>query len=416
MTSPRARYFFLSYAHSPPLAGVPAAPPDDWVRLFYRDLSSMVARHASREAELDPGFVDMEIPVGANWKAEIVAALGAAEVFVPMLSPAYLTRSWPWREWAGFERRLLTAGCDHPGRRVVPVLWVPLPSGERPADVDTAMRVAPDDPVPYAESGLLALRRLQPYRSSYKQVVERLAQRIVNIAESEPIGPSQVPDIDQIGSPERPVGDASVFNVVVAAPVFGSVPAGADSNAYGKSASEWRPFPGEEAVPLAEYARTVAEQLDFSVHSADVSASAADILQRGPGIVLIDPWYVARDGDRDVLAEFIRDAPSWILPVLGPATSAEGQRLAEDVTRMLGSARPSATRQVRRAMRGIRTLDEFGRILPFLVTEAGRDYLRHGPIHRSSSSGAKVGERAVRAQPDQLYGEGHNPAKERPDA
>jgi FxsC-like protein len=407
VTSPRARYFFLSYAHSPPLAGVPAAPPDDWVRSFYRDLSKAVGRHASRDIGLAPGFVDMEIPVGANWKAEIVAALGAAEVFIPLLSPAYLTRSWPWREWTGFERRLEMAGVDRPERRFVPVLWVPLPSGERVDDVTAAMRVAPDDSVPYAQSGLLALRRLQPYRSAYRQVVERLARRIVDIAESEPMGPSQVPDIDQIGDPARPAADASVFTVVVAAPVYGSVPTGADSSAYGKSATDWRPFPGQEAVPLAEYARTVAEQLDFSVQVADVSA-AGDILQRGPGIVLIDPWYAAREAERDVLTTFIQEAPSWILPVLGPATSAEGQRLAQDVTRILSTARPSATRQARGAMRGMRTLDEFGRGLPFLVTEAGHNYLRDGPLD--------VGERTVRGRPAPLYGEGHNRAKERPDA
>lgn len=410
MTSSRARYFFLSYAHSPPLAGMPATQPDGWVRSFAKNLTDAVARHASSEARLDPGFVDMEIPVGADWKAEIVAGLGTAEVFVPLLSPAYLTRSWPWREWTCFERRLEMADVGGPRQRFVPVLWVPLPSGERPADVDAAMAIAPDDPTPYAENGLLALRRLQLYRRAYDQVVDNLARRIVDVAESHPIGPSQVPEIDQVGSPEPSSREAAVFTVVVAAPVFSAAPAGANTSAYGKTPSEWRPFPAQEAVPLAEYARTVAEQLDFLVHVVDMSAVEPDALQRGPGIVLIDPWYLLRDSDR-VLEAFIENAPSWILPILVSPPGTTAPRLADDVTRMLSRARPSASRQTKNAMQGFASLDEFGRDLPFLVTEASGDYLRNGPIHRSGAS-----ERRVRGRATRLYREGQNPAKERPDA
>jgi FxsC-like protein len=411
VTSSRARYFFLSYAHSPPLAGMPATQPDGWVRSFARNLTDAVARRASLEARLDPGFADLEIPVGADWKAEIVAALGTAEVFVPLLSPAYLTRSWPWREWTCFERRLEMADVEGPGQRFVPVLWVPLPSGERPADVEAALAIAPDDPTPYAENGLLALRRLQIYRTAYDQVVDNLARRIVDIAESDPIGPSSVPEIDQVGSPEPSSREAATFTVVVAAPVFGGAPTGVNPSAYGKTPSDWRPFPAQEAVPLAEYARTVAEQLDFLVHVVDISAVEPDALTRGPGIVLIDPWYLSRDSDREILAAFIENAPSWILPVLVSAPGTTGPGLAADATRMLSQARPSASRQAKNAMHGFATLDDLGRDLPFLVTEASGDYLRNGPIHRSGT-----GERRVRGRATRLYREGQNPAKERPDA
>jgi FxsC-like protein len=410
VTSSRARYFFLSYAHSPPLASVPTTQPDGWVRAFYKNLSEAVARHASRDARLGPGFIDLEMPVGADWKAEIVAALGTAEVFVPMLSPAYLTRSWPWREWTSFMRRLEMAYVEHPRQRFVPVLWVPLPSGERPDDVEAAMAIAPDDPAPYAENGLLALRRLQPYRRSYDQTVDKLARRIVELAESHPIGPSQVPDIDQVENPEPSSRQAARFTVVVAAPVV-PAPAGTNPGAYGKTPSDWRPFPTQEAVPLAEYARTVAEQLDFLVHVVDVAAVDRDALRQGPGIVLIDPWYLSREADRDVLEAFVENAPSWILPVLVSAPGTTSPRLADDVTRMLGRVRPSASRQAKHAMRGFATLDDFGRDLPFLVTEASGDYLRNGPIHRSGA-----GERRVRGRSTRLYRDGSNTAKERPDA
>ena len=49
-----ARYFYLSYAHSPPLAGsrIDASTPDEWVREFFQDLSRAVNRRGSTERGL----------------------------------------------------------------------------------------------------------------------------------------------------------------------------------------------------------------------------------------------------------------------------------------------------------------------------------------------------------------------------
>ena len=90
-TKVRGRYFFLSYAHSPPLDGSleedQPDPPNEWVRTFFRNLTDAVQLRASPSASLAPGFFDQQIPLGSDWKAVLSDALGTAEVFVPLFSP-----------------------------------------------------------------------------------------------------------------------------------------------------------------------------------------------------------------------------------------------------------------------------------------------------------------------------------------
>src|SRR5580658_4428172 len=104
-------YFFLSYAHSPPLAGNQPADTDQWVRNFFDDLTAAVQRHSQAPAN-SPGFLDQDLPLYRGWKASLTRALSTAETFVPLLSPGYYTRSWPGREWACFEARLRNAKLD----------------------------------------------------------------------------------------------------------------------------------------------------------------------------------------------------------------------------------------------------------------------------------------------------------------
>lgn len=123
----RGSYFFLSYAHSAPLAGSPPEPIDQWVSTFFHDLSRAVQRCAPRGSRLQPGFFDQEIPLGSDWKASLARALETAEVFVPLFSAGYFMRSWSGREWECFEQRVTTAQIGDPMQRFVPVLWTPLP-------------------------------------------------------------------------------------------------------------------------------------------------------------------------------------------------------------------------------------------------------------------------------------------------
>jgi FxsC-like protein len=380
-------YFFLSYAHSPPLAGSLAKkgtpdPPDTWVSTFFDDLTEAVKSRAAQPVPDTPGFIDRAIPSGADWKAAISRALGAAEVFVPLYSPEYRSRSWSGREWECFRQRLTSAGIAEPLDRFVPVLWIPLPAGQQMPRLREAIELAPEAAAgPYRENGLRALLRLTPYRALYESIVERLAARIVRLAERRPIRPSWVPDIDTVVSPFTKA-HVTVFAVVVAAPTFDQAPDGSDREAYGGTASAWRPFAKDQELPLAEYATLAAERLDFAVQVTDLE-QAGNLLTHSPGVVLIDPWYIATDQRRKVFAKFARELPTWALPLIVPDPAAVS--LADDVRQLLDNRRISRSEPARHGLRGVKSLREFVALMPFLVAQAEREYLRHGPIQRSTA-------------------------------
>jgi FxsC-like protein len=388
-TDVRGTYFFLSYAHPPPLAGAlvadrPPDPPDESVRRFFDDLTEAVRSRAVQSAPAILGFFDEKIPPGADWKVVLSRALGSAQVFVPLYSPEYQSRSWPGREWECFQQRLTAARVTEPQSRFVPVLWIPLPSGRQLPGLHEAEELAPEEAAePYRENGLRAMLRLAPYRSFYEMVVDRAAARIVRLAERTPIGPSWVPDIDDVDNPFDPAGsDVPVLTLVVAAPSLGDAPAGSDQEEYGPAGKDWRPFGAQQDLPLAEYARLVGEQFDFAVQVTGLE-EAGDLLGHTPGVVLIDPWYLEVPGRREQFRTFARDWPRWALPLVIPDPGAAA--LADEVRDLLRGAQVPQSEPASRGLRGVGSLPDFFALMPFLVAQAEREYLRRGPIQRSTA-------------------------------
>jgi FxsC-like protein len=374
-----APYFFLSYARSDPLAGNPDEDPNQPVETFFLDLSAAVRRHASANGE-DVGFFDQEIPRGSDWKKFITRALGAAQVFVPLYSVGYLANSWPGRELTCFNKRVAVAGGQDPVRRLVPVLWAPLagagvkyPPGLRKA-LDSVTE--PD----YADNGLCALQRLQPYHDLYQEVVDRMGAQIVEIAERDPIKPvepDKVGDIEKAPSAFPAARPLPVFFIQVAAPTSANAPENRDTPAYGDSSVDWRPFADQE-LSLAEYARHVTERFDFDVRISEIG-SAGDRAARRPGIIVIDPEFIADEPGRAALAAVAAKLPRWVLPlvVVDQPKDARTRALAQGVSDILTKAGALPTESARRAASGVDSLDAFVSIVPVLVAEAGKQYLRH---------------------------------------
>jgi FxsC-like protein len=378
-TGLRGSYFFLSYAHSPPLAGTLQSDPDQWVRTFFKDLASAVGVRA-KDPSMSAGFFDQQITLSAGWKASIKQALGQAEVFVPLLSPGYYTRSWPGKEWASFKQRLILAHLSETERdkRIVPVLWIPMPS-DRPG-MEAALALAPDEPA-YEENGLRAMLRLPPYQDAYRRIVGRLAERIVTLAESDQLGPSAAPAFDQVESPFHPAPGTAEFDVYVAAPSRAQLPADHDGRGYGEAGEDWRAFPDDQELPLNEYAVQVAEQLDLSVHVTGIGRRPGPESQ--PGILIIDPWLLGTEAGLEALTEFVSEMPPWVLPllVLPPAADRRAADHAQRIRDILnGSA--TGTDVASQAVQGVRSLKEFVTLMPILVTEAERRYLRRGTTVR----------------------------------
>ncbi len=393
----RGTYFFLSYAHSPPLEGILRADPDRWVRTFFSDLENSVQRRASATSQLDPGFFDQNIPLNSNWKASLTRALSSAEVFVPLYSPSYFARSWPGKEWAAFQQRVRDSGLSEPLRRFAPVLWVPLPAGQDPPGLDEALAV--DAPAAYAENGLCALLRLTPYRESYRLIVDRLAAQIVELAEVTPLPRSAAPDFDDVTSPFEPGLTVSVFTVIVAAPARADLPAERDPTGYGDRGVDWRPYTRDQSLSLAEYAAWVAEQLDFAVQIRGLG-NVAGAAHGTPGVVIIDPWLLASAERTHDLESLVDGLPSWVMPllILDAEDKERGGRLAEQAQAMLGKPTTGRTELAKRASAGVTSLRDFVSLMPALIAEAERQYLRYGPVQNFTAHG---GSRPVLA-PDGL--------------
>jgi FxsC-like protein len=354
--------------------------PDKYVRQFFDDLAAAVSRYASPGSGLISGFFDQEIPFGSDWKESVSRALGAAEVFVPLYSPWYFARSWPGREWACFYQRMVQAGERDPvRRRFAPVLWTPLWDERELPGFRAALEVGASESE-YEKSGLRTLLRLEPYRNSYNAVVAQLAERVVALAEESPLIPSAVPDIDEMKSAFRPEPRLAEFAVAVAAPTQTTVPAGSDPGCYGTSSIQWRPFPGQE-LPLAEYARQVAERLDFKVEFTELEEACNPAVGR-PGIILIDPWFIADDHGR-ALQLVARKLPPWVLPlvILSSPHDTRAGSLAEKARGMLSPAVALPAESSRRASRGVSSLKDFVAVMPALVAEAERRFFRHGSGH-----------------------------------
>lgn len=381
----RSSYFFLSYAHSAPLAGSVNADPDRWVTRFFRDLTESVNALASPKSHLAPGFYDQEIPLSSDRKAALASALSTAEVFVPLYSPGYFARSWPGREWACFHQRLADGGLEEPERRFAPVLWIPLPTDSEPPGLDDALAVGASESA-YAENGLRALLRLTPYRASYRVVVDRLAAHIVDLAENDPLPPSAAPDIDDVTSPFSGGAANFVFIVTVAAPVLDTLPAGCQPAGYGDRSVDWRPYPREQEAAIADYAAWAAEQLDVAVSVTGIE-NLRQPRQAGPGVILIDPWLAADDHGLGILKSLVRNLPAWVIPVIITAAGG-GERprhLYERVRSLLPVGDLARTDLAKRAAGGVKSLREFASLMPKLVAEAERRYLRYGPIVSSVS-------------------------------
>jgi FxsC-like protein len=384
----QSSYFYLSYAQSPPLSDTVQDDPDQWVRKFYDDLTATVQSHASPRSGLGPGIFDKNAPLGADWKASLTGALSRAEIFVPLYSPRYFAQSWPGREWACFEQRLIDARVEEPLHRFMPVLWTPLPRDIEAPGLSEAMADAGPE---YAENGLRTLLRLKPYRQAYERVVEQLAVRIVDLAENSPVEPSRVPDIDSVPSKFKAEAYGAVFAVTMAVPKRSDLPSDRDPAGYGKSDSDWKPYPADQELPLADHAAQIAERMDFAVLVTSIEKEGDQLTSR-PGVLLIDPWFVAKKRGLALLRAFVGALPVWVLPllVLGANQDSRSAKLAEQVRGILQRAvgkRAVSSRgdAVKRAIRGVDSLADFAALLPILVAEAERQYLRHGPILRSAA-------------------------------
>jgi FxsC-like protein len=181
------------------------------------------------------------------------------------------------------------------------------------------------------------------------------------------------------------------FGITVAAPTLDALPSDVPVEGYGKDGSQWRPFLTEPR-PLAFYAAEQVEQLDFAASVSSVGA-VPQVPTHHPGVVLIDPWFVATDEGAETLTALLASMEQWVLPILvdaapGNPRKAEFAARARDIVRSTG---PLGTEPARAAAQGITTLSDFVSLMPRLVAEAERRYLRYSSKPRPKQSRPSLG-------------------------
>jgi FxsC-like protein len=377
----RRIYFFLSYAHVAPADDGTDTDTDHWVRVFYEELHAEVARLARPEFGMEIGFYDPLLPPGSDWKALLANALGATEVFVPLYSPGYLNQAWPMSELDSFRQRLDVARHTK-GNHVQPVLWVPLaPWSVHASQVTEALELGSDMSV-YAENGLRAMRKLGSYEKQYWAILRRLARRIVTAAERTPLGPSRAPVLREITA--LTIGDTP-FLVAVIAPTTNQLPPTRQPAPYGTDGALWRPFTDPGALPVARYTANVAERLGLPVKIVDVGGGGrpgtgdeTPSFEANPAVLLIDPWVLARKTGRSVLSRAIDRLHRWVTPVVvideRDPQYERGASLAAEVLDMFSAA------DVMRRTESVRGLHELVQLMPVLISQTRRRYLRYAPV------------------------------------
>ncbi|MEU7982448.1 TIR-like protein FxsC [Micromonospora sp. NPDC049081] len=343
-------YFFLSYAHSVPLSDAARPDTDYWVSQFFHQLADAVRERATRLGPLDAGFFDGQVSPGVDLRRTLTNALSLAHVFVPLYSPNYFRNAWALGERDSFRSRLVRLAAGRAERHVLPVLWMPLPSwGDRPETVQALDLVGdPGDRADYADNGLRALCKLSAYRTQYRNLLGALADRIVTVTENEPLAPSRATTLTSSPVPDGP-GAALVVTTLTA------------------DRARWRPYGDQHQLAVADYVAATAERLGLPTRVVEL-AEARDRAASSPAVVLVDAG-VGVDAARSALDGL----PRWAVPLVIAADHARGEPTPEAIAGSLQDARFPWVLPVR-------TIDEFERCAPLLVTEARKQFLRHGPV------------------------------------
>lgn len=209
-SDPSAPLFFLSYARMKPLkrAVLPHPDPNMKVQQLFNELSLHINNLVYRETGADPGFMDMTMRGSESWHEELSGAVGSCQVFVALLSPAYLARPWCVTEWNAFAGRKVlprnpgTTRADHHETSILPVVWTSpsnyrVPEAISKKQVFTPTRLGrPNLAQQYQEDGLYGL--LAGGIEGTEEIILRLAQRIVELYWLNRVEPGTVSDIDKL--------------------------------------------------------------------------------------------------------------------------------------------------------------------------------------------------------------------------
>ncbi|MGW7446631.1 TIR-like protein FxsC [Kitasatospora sp. NPDC054795] len=375
-------YFVLSYAtHTRASDARGANDPDSWVRSLYRDLCEAVLQLTAVPDGAAVGFMNEPALRGELSARQQSEALATCRVFVPLYSPRYFNSVPCGQEWHAFTRRPVypaNLGSERTSG-VVPVLWAPM-SRYRLPNVATELHFNHESFGPdYATEGLYALMKLSYLRPAYEMTVQRLAARIVQVAEETVIPVGRRLEISGLPSAFNATAPTKQLRIYVLADRRDELPADRSPDYYGERRTDWHPY-RPDGSPIAQHAARLARQLGFEPTVHEFDDEAESIIERNddaPGLLLLDRWALRDPGRRELVRRFDRSDATWV-SILEPFNRDDPEcgELADDLSELSDDA----LRITRRASRpsflgatgptGLHTLEDFDDALPRAAMKA----------------------------------------------
>jgi FxsC-like protein len=377
-------YFFLSYARTPKRDPADKTDPDRWVYRLYKDLCDEILQMTDAQPG-EAGFMDRDNKLGSEWSPDLMSALKACRVFVPLYSRRYFESDNCGREWFAFARReVIHRAEDGAGASaIVPALWTRLDRDSMPEVAKSFQYDHADLGVRYCAEGFYGIMKLRNYRADYQRAVHRLAERIIEIGDrsvahsDDDVQGMERKDFESLPSAFGPASARRMtggqLQISVLAHDTSTLPAGRANDYYGQSPRTWSPYQPAYSRPLADYAVELAKKcLDceprFEVFENDTPTRTASGLTP-PGLCLVDAWVAMSDSYRERLRVLNQFTEPWV-SILVPWNSqdddmsAAGKDLREKLRQHLPRKLDGVPRRCRMAADGIPTMQDFGQLLP----------------------------------------------------
>jgi len=205
----RGPVFFLSYGQSHPRSLHAPREPNREVVKLYVELCRHVYEVLGLATGSEAGYMDGEMDGGQDFGIDLVHAINHCQVFVPLISPHYLSSEWCAREWHAFHRRTYRTRPNarpSPGETpVIPVVWSAVETDQLPVEMRRLQLFTPTRlPEPnmaalYRQEGLYGLRNLgRAGHEAYDAVVWRLAQRIGRAFGTHEVDPGEAQNLSNL--------------------------------------------------------------------------------------------------------------------------------------------------------------------------------------------------------------------------
>ena len=317
--------FFLSYAR-----GDDEFRKMHLVRKFFNDLRDEVAALQG----LDPskvGYMDQrDLEPGDNWPEDLAAALGKCRTFIAIMSPRYFKRIYCGREWQSFEKR-------SPGqKKIIPVQWLSPSEGSFPEfakklhtffDIEDVAQEHRQNVSDYKGKGLqhVMLRIESTHGYAYNTVLEKLAKRIVHVAEDNPLEPlaGALPDLKSVAPkfPEKSIeahhqnkgesaGSWARFIIVAGTrQEMQAIRAKARLYYSHKEEIDWMPFAPNDERRIGLLAQKEALDLGLVAKYSQIKGEIIKTIRDAEEdkcvvIIVVDPWTAKIDSYSQALKEF----------------------------------------------------------------------------------------------------------------